>query len=112
MRFLIGTAFVLSASLALISTCVLAEENSESSAETPKKELQDMSDPSAVYTRVGAGLTNLGVNLKVGIDYDTGKDSTTAWYFSCGRYVLKNSSSRRYFTRSLSVSKNTTCSPV
>jgi hypothetical protein len=72
--------FIFSASLALMSTFVLAEENNESSAETPKESLQDMSDPLAVYTRVGAGLTNLGVNLKVGIDYDTGKDSTTAMH--------------------------------
>jgi hypothetical protein len=80
MGFLKSTLFILSTSLALMSTCVLAEKNSESSAETPEKELQDMSDPLAVYTRVGAGLTNLGVNLKVGIDYDTGKDSTTAMH--------------------------------
>ena len=63
-----------------MSTSVSAEENSEPSAETPETELQDMSDPLAVYTRVGAGVTNLGINLKVGIDYDTGKDSTTAMH--------------------------------
>jgi hypothetical protein len=79
-RFLENTAFILSASLALVSTCVLAEEDSESSAETPQEKLQDMSDPLAVYTRLGAGATNLGVNLKVGVDYDTGKDSTTAMH--------------------------------
>jgi hypothetical protein len=80
MRFLIGTVFVLSASVALVSTAVWAEESIDSSTETPQKEIQDMSDPLAVYTRVGAGLTNLGINLKVGIDYDTGKDSTTAMH--------------------------------
>jgi hypothetical protein len=80
MNFLKSTLLIFSASLALMSTCVSAEEDSESSDETPETELQDMSDPLSVYTRVGAGVTNLGVNLKVGIDYDTGKDSTTAMH--------------------------------
>ena len=80
MIFLKGTLFIFSASLALMNTCVSAEENSESSAESPQEKLEDMSDPLAVYTRVGAGLTNLGVNLKVGVDYDTDKDSTTAMH--------------------------------
>jgi hypothetical protein len=80
MSFSNSTALFFSALLALMSTCSLAEENSESSVEAPQEELQDMSDPLAVYTRVGAGITNLGVNLKVGIDYDTGKDSTTAMH--------------------------------
>lgn len=41
------------------------------------KEVQDMSDPLAVYTQLGAGYTNRGVNIKVGQAYDTGKAITT-----------------------------------
>ncbi|MCQ8878625.1 hypothetical protein NQT69_11480 [Pseudoalteromonas shioyasakiensis] len=41
------------------------------------KEVQDMSDPLAIYTQVGAGVTDKGINLKVGQAYDTG-DKTTA----------------------------------
>lgn len=39
-------------------------------------EVQDMSDPLAVYTQVGAGYTDKGLNLKVGQAYDTGSDLT------------------------------------
>ncbi|MEH6518243.1 MAG: hypothetical protein V7742_16330 [Halioglobus sp.] len=68
--FTAGTVLVFVMSVPVV---VIAQENETS-------DLKDMSDPLAVYTRVGAGLTNLGVNLKVGIDYDTGKDSTTAMH--------------------------------
>jgi hypothetical protein len=44
-------------------------------AET-EKELQDMSDPLAVYTQAGIGYTDKGLNLKVGQTYDTGSDTT------------------------------------
>ncbi|WP_419168710.1 hypothetical protein [Halobacteriovorax sp.] len=37
-----------------------------------KNEVQDMSDPLAVYTQAGIGATNKGLNLKIGISYDTG----------------------------------------
>ncbi len=39
-------------------------------------DVQDMSDPLAVYTQVGAGYTDKGINLKVGQAYDTGSDLT------------------------------------
>ncbi|WP_394203900.1 hypothetical protein [Shewanella waksmanii] len=39
-------------------------------------ELQDMSDPLAVYTQAGLGYTDKGLNLKVGQTYDTGSDTT------------------------------------
>ncbi len=48
-----------------ISVSVLAEE------------AQDMSDPLAVYTQVGAGYTDKGLNLKVGQAYDTGSELTS-----------------------------------
>ena len=35
-----------------------------------------MSDPLAVYTQVGVGATNKGINLKVGQAYDTGIATT------------------------------------
>lgn len=39
-------------------------------------EVQDMSDPLAVYTQAGMGYTDKGLNLKVGQTYDTGSDTT------------------------------------
>ncbi|QFU77828.1 hypothetical protein EY643_09020 [Halioglobus maricola] len=41
-------------------------------------DVQDMSDPLAVYTQVGAGVTNKGINLKAGRSYDTGSPTTMA----------------------------------
>lgn len=41
------------------------------------KEVQDMSDPLAIYTQAGLGFTDKGVNIKVGQSYDTG-DAATA----------------------------------
>ncbi|MEH6559297.1 MAG: hypothetical protein V7708_15985 [Oceanicoccus sp.] len=52
-----------------------------SSAESPEKnggDVQDMSDPLAVYTQVGAGVTDKGINIKIGQSYDTGNDKTVA----------------------------------
>lgn len=43
-----------------------------------EKELQDMSDPLAVYTQAGVGLTNKGINLKIGKSYDPGTPKTMA----------------------------------
>ncbi|MCK6265871.1 hypothetical protein KP803_21675 [Vibrio sp. ZSDE26] len=39
-------------------------------------DVQDMSDPLAVYTQAGLGYTDKGLNLKVGQTYDTGSEST------------------------------------
>lgn len=41
-------------------------------------EIQDMSDPLAVYTQAGAGMTNNGLNVKIGNSYDTGDIDTMA----------------------------------
>lgn len=41
-----------------------------------EEELQDMSDPLAVYTQAGVGYTDKGLNLKVGQAYDTGNPDT------------------------------------
>ena len=43
-----------------------------------QNEVQDMSDPLAVYTQLGAGYTDKGLNFKVGKSYDSGKPATMA----------------------------------
>ena len=52
----------------LFSTSTLAEET----------DVQDMSDPTAVYTQAGIGATNKGINVKIGDSYDTGNPDTMA----------------------------------
>lgn len=47
-------------------------------AAADESELQDMSDPTAVYTQAGAGITNQGLNLKIGQAYDTEDPDTLA----------------------------------
>ncbi|MHC5784134.1 hypothetical protein [Aliivibrio fischeri] len=54
-------------SLPLFSLSCIAEETT-----------QDMSDPLAVYTQAGFGITDKGINLKVGQTYDTGNADTAA----------------------------------
>ncbi len=51
----------------------MAENNS-----TQDEELQDMSDPLAVFTQGGISITNRGINLKIGKTYDTGNPNTAA----------------------------------
>jgi len=41
-----------------------------------QEDVQDMSDPLAVYSQFGVGVTNKGLNLKYGESYDTGSAST------------------------------------
>ncbi|WP_394253061.1 hypothetical protein [Vibrio profundi] len=41
-----------------------------------ESEIQDMSDPLAVYTQAGFGYTDRGLNVKIGQTYDTGNDVT------------------------------------
>ncbi|WP_422127812.1 hypothetical protein [Vibrio hannami] len=41
-------------------------------------EVQDMSDPLAVYSQAGLGWTQKGMNLKLGQAYDTGDENTMA----------------------------------
>ncbi len=57
----------LTASLSLCSLPVFASDQA-----------QDMSDPLAVYTQAGLGLTETGFELKLGQAYDTGSDTTMA----------------------------------
>lgn len=44
-------------------------------ANDSEEQLQDMSDPLAVYTQAGIGFTDQGVNLKYGATYKTGIES-------------------------------------
>ncbi|WP_394151220.1 hypothetical protein [Vibrio maritimus] len=72
----------------LLSQTALADtpENVNKTASAVKQEalnqdtkhLQDMSDPMAVYTQAGMGITDKGLNLKVGRAYDTGEAHTMA----------------------------------
>jgi len=43
-----------------------------------EEKIQDMSDPLAVYTQAGIGISDTGLNLKVGNSYDTGDPNTMA----------------------------------
>lgn len=43
-----------------------------------EKALQDMSDPLAVYTQAGGGVSDKGLNVKLGQTYDSGKPNTMA----------------------------------
>lgn len=54
--------------LSIFSGTVLADDDQD--------DVQDMSDPLAVYTQAGAGYTDKGLNLKIGQTYDTGSDIT------------------------------------
>jgi len=59
--------FIATSLLTISLTCFAEDE-----------EIQDMSDPLAVYTQAGAGYTDKGLNLKIGQAYDTGFDTTMA----------------------------------
>lgn len=60
--------------LAAVSISALFTFSSNAVAE--EKEVQDMSDPLAVFTQGGFGITNKGLNLKIGQTYDTGNVET------------------------------------
>lgn len=63
---------ILSAAIAAtISFSSFADQNSDN-------DVQDMSDPLAVYTQAGAGASDKGLNIKVGRTYDTGNPETMA----------------------------------
>ncbi|MEH6454351.1 MAG: hypothetical protein V7782_15075 [Psychromonas sp.] len=61
--------------LSIITTAALVSF-SHSAFTEEQPELQDMSDPLAVFTQAGAGYTDKGINLKIGQTYDTGSDIT------------------------------------
>jgi hypothetical protein len=63
----------------LFSINSYAETESVAKAEVKSEtEVQDMSDPLAVYTQAGVGATNLGMNVKIGRSYDPGKPNFMA----------------------------------
>lgn len=55
--------------ITLLSVISYADNNTS-------KEVQDMSDPLAVYTQAGIGVSNKGINVKIGQSYDTGNPIT------------------------------------
>ncbi len=61
---------ILSMAVLVLSSTTIAQEVEN------EGEVQDMSDPLAVYTQAGFGYTDKGLNLKIGQTYDTGSDTT------------------------------------
>lgn len=61
--------------LVVFNSNLYAAEQTPNSNET-NSQVQDMSDPLAVYTQAGFGVSNKGLNLKVGQSYETGSDVT------------------------------------
>ncbi|WP_286261545.1 hypothetical protein [Thalassotalea atypica] len=57
---------------ALVSQTAFAADTAE------EKELQDMSDPLAVFSQFGVGYTDRGLNIKYGKSYDPGVENTMA----------------------------------
>ncbi len=49
-----------------------------SSVTYAQDEVADMSDPLAVYSQIGSGITDRGINIKYGQAYDTGNEQTAA----------------------------------
>ncbi len=65
-------------SLSVISLLASSISMSAIAAEEAKSEVQDMSDPLAVYTQAGMGITDKGINLKFGQTYDPKKPGVMA----------------------------------
>jgi len=57
---------------------LIASTSFSSIAEEQTDEVQDMSDPLAVFTQGGVGFTDKGLNLKIGQTYDSGKENVAA----------------------------------
>jgi len=60
--------------IVIFGLCIISSNAKDNST----KEMQDMSDPLAVYTQAGFGITSRGINLKIGQAYDTGNPNTIA----------------------------------
>lgn len=67
------TTFILIVGLLDFSSYSYADQKTEGGSNSD--DVQDMSDPLAVFTQVGVGFTNKGINLKVGQTYDTGSET-------------------------------------
>lgn len=59
--------------------------------ESEQQDVQDMSDPLAVYTQAGIGATNKGINIKLGQAYDTGNEQTVAMHLLEAKGALGDS---------------------
>lgn len=60
-----------------LGSFAVSSASAEDSA-AKESEIQDMSNPLAVYTQFGAGATNKGINIKVGQSYDSGNPDLMA----------------------------------
>lgn len=81
MQTISKTTFSILTIMALISPVSaesLAGNTEDKAVNQEEKEVQDMSDPLAVYTQGGIGFTNKGINVKIGQSYDTGDPKTMA----------------------------------
>ncbi|WP_241033785.1 hypothetical protein [Vibrio maerlii] len=65
---------------ATLSSPTFAEEEANTTAvdtaAQTEEELQDMSDPLAIFTQAGFGFSDKGINIKYGATYATGKENT------------------------------------
>ncbi|WP_105201251.1 MULTISPECIES: hypothetical protein [unclassified Pseudoalteromonas] len=86
---------------ALLTLCALPLCNS---ALAQEQDVADMSDPLAIYTQVGGGATDKGLNFKLGKAYDTGDDATAAQFVVEAKGLLGDTlgwRSERHTTESL-----------
>ncbi len=60
--------------VSILALGLTASVGSSALAEESNADVQDMSDPLAVYTQMGVGYTDKGLNIKIGQTYDTGSD--------------------------------------
>ncbi|WP_198589565.1 hypothetical protein [Shewanella sp. 10N.286.51.B7] len=74
----------------LIGLSISIMTSSAYAEEVIEKEVQDMSDPLAVYTQVGGGITDAGLNLKLGQTYDTNNPETMGMNIIEGKGLLAN----------------------
>lgn len=70
-----SSALKLAVLMVLLGSQTLLAENNNTN-----EELQDMSDPMAIYTQAGIGFSNKGLNIKIGQSYDTGNPETMGMY--------------------------------
>lgn len=67
-------SFIAGIALLPLYTVHAADSNTTPVVKT-EKQPQDMSDPLAIYTQAGFGVTDKGLNLKIGQAYDTGEEN-------------------------------------
>lgn len=74
-----SSAFAQQTEVSTLATAQRSDSNMLSDSKAPvdsDDQVQDMSDPLAVYTQAGFGVTDKGLNVKIGQAYDTGSDTS------------------------------------